>query len=100
MSKRVVRNRLAEEVAKKERRENRLITNTIAAAETGLNINTIGDWMANRVTAYKAETIRILCEWLPCEPQDLFVFEEVDEEDSMGDKKGATPYFEVAQLSL
>ena len=96
----VLRNRLAEEIAKKERRENRTITNTIAAEETGLNINTIGDWRANRVTAYKSETIRILCEWLGCDVSDLFVFEEIEDEYQKGktskNKRKATPSLEVA----
>lgn len=69
-------NRLAELVAQKQRREDRKITQTTIAEETGLSYGTVSDWMNNRASAYKESTILVLCEWVPCDVSDLLVIED------------------------
>jgi DNA-binding Xre family transcriptional regulator len=84
-------NRFNEQVARKERREDRRITNAVIQDETGLALNTISDWRRNNVTRFDAEVILLLCRWVPCSVGELLVIE--GEEDP--NKKWASRIFEM-----
>lgn len=72
----VVRNRFAELLASKGRRESRRITQQAAADETGLSVTTINRYVLNKVERYESDTILTLCQYLDCSPGDLIIVEE------------------------
>lgn len=74
----IIRNRVAELVAIKSRREGRPIRKTTIAEETGLNRGTIDTWLANQVTRYDADVMLVWCNYLDCSVADLFVMEDTD----------------------
>ena len=75
--KQLVITRFHELVALKERREERKITQSIAAEETGLSMGTIHRWMHNRVDRFESDTLVVLCNWLECEVGDLLVVRDL-----------------------
>lgn len=74
----IIRNRVAELVAIKARREGRTIRKMTLVEETGLNRGTVDTWLANEVTRYDADVMLAWCNYLDCAIADLFVVEEVD----------------------
>jgi DNA-binding Xre family transcriptional regulator len=86
-----VKNRLAELVAEKARIEDRKITNAVISEEVGLGINTVGDWMSNRVKRYDVGTIAKICTWVPCDIKDLLILQDAE-----GNKRKANFALEVA----
>lgn len=72
-----IKNRVAELIAIKSRREGRSIRKTTIAEETGLNRGTIDTWLANDVTRYDADVMLVWCNYLDCGVADLFVVEEI-----------------------
>jgi Cro/C1-type HTH DNA-binding domain len=74
----VVRNRVAELVAIKGRRENRLIPVKVLTEETGLARGTVETWLANDVNRFDGDVMLTWCAYLGCEIADLFVVEAVE----------------------
>jgi transcriptional regulator with XRE-family HTH domain len=72
-----VKNRVAELVAQKSRREGRKITQDDIFTETGLGRSTIYEWMANKVTRFDGKVLMAWCDYLNCGISDILVREEV-----------------------
>lgn len=75
--KKIIRNRVAELVAIKARREGRVIRKMTLVDETGLNRGTVDTWLANDVNRYDADVMLTWCDYLGCQLADLFVVEEL-----------------------
>lgn len=75
----VIQNRLAELVAIKARKEGRKITNADIARELGMGVNSVGDWMNNRIKRYDRDTMARICAWVPCQVSELLVLESDNE---------------------
>jgi len=80
MAKKIVTNRFAELLARKERIERRRITRATAAAETGIAKSTIQTYARNEVTLYAGHIVATLCDYLGCEIGELLVIEDTDEQ--------------------
>ena len=66
-------------VARKGRLEGRSITYDDIQRETGLARVTITSYMLNRVKRFDEPTLITICRWLRCQPGELIVFVEGDE---------------------
>jgi len=79
MAKRRLLNRLAEHIAKKERRENRTISNRSIAEHTGLSRSTVDGYVRNDRQQYDVNNIMLLCDHLGIDPvTDFWVVELVE----------------------
>ncbi|MBI5929057.1 MAG: helix-turn-helix domain-containing protein [Chloroflexi bacterium] len=78
--RRILRNRVAELVAIKARRENRTIYKTTITDETGLSKRTVDMWMANQVTRFDDNVLLTWSDYLGCGIGDLFIIEYEDPE--------------------
>lgn len=76
MANKVVKNRVAELVAIKARREARRISHRDLANETGLSRSSIQYWMANSVTRFDAHQIVTLCDYFGVGVDELLVVED------------------------
>jgi len=70
------KNRFAELLAKKARREERRISPINVIEETNLGKPTIYSWYNNTVTRFDQRIIDALCEYLNCDVGDLLTREE------------------------
>lgn len=66
-------NRLKQLLFKKMQEEQKIITPTLLAKETGISRPTIHRWLANDVTHFPGDTIEVLCKYLKCEVGELLV---------------------------
>lgn len=71
-----VRNRLVELMARKQAEEKRLINITVICNEAGVSRPTITDWLKNRPTAYRLDTVTALCHYFKCDVGDLLTIQE------------------------
>lgn len=68
----VVRSRLKELVARREREKGASITGEMIAKETGLNVGTVSRWMQPKpMQRIDGDVAARLCEYLNCELGDL-----------------------------
>lgn len=73
-----IRNRFAELLAIKARREGRgRIPRTTVTAATGLALGTVDSYINNTVYRFDGDVLMRLCEYLECEISDLLVIEDV-----------------------
>lgn len=74
-----IRNRYQELLSVKERREQRKITQRIAAKEIGVTTVTIGRYARNEVERYDEEVILAMCNYLGCSLSEFLVIEEIED---------------------
>lgn len=72
----MVKFRLKELIAGKERTMGQRITYEAIAEATGLSPNTLSTVANNKVKKIGVETIQKLCEFLECKPGDLIVLQD------------------------
>lgn len=72
-----IRNTFKELLAKKERRENRRISQRQVAIETGLSKSSIDSWANNSVTRFDEKAMLVFIEYFGVEISDLFVEEDI-----------------------
>jgi hypothetical protein len=75
----VVKNRVKELLAIKERDENRKISEALLAEETGLSESTVRAWLENRVARFDSNPIIQFCWYFNIGPGELFVIPEKPE---------------------
>lgn len=76
--KRILRNRVAELMAIKARRDGmKKLSNRQVCEDTGLPKLTVDHYVKNEVTRYDASTLLAFAEYFECDIADLLVFEEV-----------------------
>lgn len=76
-----LKNRLAEHVSIKSRKEDRRLTQRVIAEEAGLSQPTVGLYMRNEVTRTNMEVIAKFCLWLNIHPSQFFTWVETEDDD-------------------
>lgn len=77
--KRIV-NRFAELLAIKSRKEGRKISRQEVADAIGVSRSALDSYARNEVTRFDAPIVLALCNYFECEPGDLLVTEETEED--------------------
>ncbi len=85
MANQTIKNRVAELMSKKARREGRKINQKIVAAETGIDYQTVGRWYRNEVTRWDNDMIFTWMNYFDCTFDELLI---VQEEPDSSDKPG------------
>jgi transcriptional regulator with XRE-family HTH domain len=85
MRQRQLRNRLLELMQRRERKENRRLTQHEIALYIGVTDHTISSWLKNDVTRFDRHVVEGLCEYFGCEVGDLLYLEWVEEDEPAAD---------------
>lgn len=89
MTRYVIRNRLRELMAAKERKEGRKITQMGLSEELGIARWTVDRWARNEVARMDEHIVIAFCRYFDCQPGDLIVMETIDapEDTELGQRK-------------
>ena len=66
-----MKNRVAALIGRKQERENRVITASEVARETGLTRQVISKWINNEIISYRSDMLETLCKYFDCQVGDL-----------------------------
>jgi transcriptional regulator with XRE-family HTH domain len=78
-----LQNRVTILAAEKGKRENRKITRRLVSQETGISLQSVQNWFADKSAIMEREKVEILCAYFGCEISDFFELVEDDEETSV-----------------
>ncbi len=75
---REIKNRLSVLAAEKGLADNRRYTQRLLASETGVNRQTIGNYMRQTIDKYDKRIVSIFCTYFGIEPSEFFTWEETN----------------------
>ena len=75
-----MKNRVAALMGEKQTRENRIISASDVARETGLTRQVISKWINNEIVSYRSDMLQKLCTYFGCEVGDLLYIDEEEAE--------------------
>lgn len=74
----MIKNRVAALIGEKQAKENRFISASEVARETGLTRQVISKWVNNEIVSYRSDMMEKLCAYFDCTPGDLLYIEAED----------------------